>query len=153
GDAGRRDRVGAPRQAVADGAARRHFPAQQPLVLEPVERRVEVAAGDAAIGARLELARDVRRERVRPEPQNREEQQLFELAEVGWLHSVYYVDSMQPLDGRSAEMVYLPLPARLMLSPGGYSHEAFVIGEEKGLYTGTRSEHIVQFFDSRESLA
>jgi len=28
-----------------------------------------------------------------------------------------------------------------------------VIGEEKGLYTGTRSEHIVQFFDSRESLA
>ena len=28
-----------------------------------------------------------------------------------------------------------------------------MIGEEKGLYTGTRSEHIVQFFDSRESLA
>src|SRR5215510_53898 len=40
-----------------------------------------------------------------------------------------------------------------MLFLSGYATEAAVIGNEKGLNSATRSEHIVQFFDSRESLA
>jgi hypothetical protein len=40
-----------------------------------------------------------------------------------------------------------------MLFLGSYSNEAVVIGKETSPYSTTRSEHIVQFFDSRESLA
>src|SRR5262245_26883277 len=40
-----------------------------------------------------------------------------------------------------------------MLCAGRYSYEVVVIGNKSGMYAGPRSEHIVQFFDSRESLA
>jgi len=43
--------------------------------------------------------------------------------------------------------------ARVMLFLNSHSHEAVVNGKETGLFCSTRSEHIAQFFDSREALA
>ena len=61
---------------------RRDLPAEQALVFEPIERRVERAAGDAAIGAGFELPPDPDARGVRAEPENGQQHELLELSNV-----------------------------------------------------------------------
>ena len=81
-EAFRRDGVRAPRQTRALIAAGRQFPPDEPLRLEPVERRVERAARHAAPRVVLQCAADAHTVRVGLETKDSEKDQLFEFAQV-----------------------------------------------------------------------
>src|SRR5207245_10312765 len=86
GDAARRDGVPAARQLAPRRRALRQLPPEQPFALEPVERRVQRAARDAAAGLLLELTRDLDAVGAGAEAQDDEQELLFEFAQIGGRH-------------------------------------------------------------------
>jgi hypothetical protein len=64
-------------------AARDNLPTKQPFVFETIERGVQGAARNTAAGFRFELRGDTDAGCVRAKAENREQDELFEFAQVG----------------------------------------------------------------------